>query len=545
VAISPGGERIAYVGVTEGRLLISTRSMDSMEFEEIPDAGGGIDPFFSPDGRSMGFIAESSGVMKRIDFDAMVRATDLGPTSFVGATWADDGYIYFAPLPADSTSAATSIHRFLPGSGDPEMVTSAEEGSGELHMWPEVLPGSKTLLYAAVPNFDFSSAEVRARSLETGQEKVLVPNGQLARYLRSGHLVYLQGDTLLASRFDPDKVETLGNPKAVLSGVMTNPDSGSAGFAVSHNGVLVYLPEIAGGSLSTIVAYNREGESRSLIAEPADYVNIRTSPDGTRTAVQIQEGPGLSNIEIHDIRRRTIQRVTSAAGMHLSPVWSPDGRWVYYVHLHESGKSSLKRIPTDGSGREELVHPTAGFAAPVDVSPDGRWVLMTSFSAGNIDLVLVPSEPGGETRPYLATDADESFARISPDGRFAAYVDDSMGRREVFIRSFPDPREVWRVSTEGGDAPAWGPGGREIIYTQGGEIMAVDLGEDAEPRPGTPRRLFSSGPWIAAPRGFRGVSLDVLPDGTVALLQPEGEMEAATRIHVITNWHRRLRELLP
>jgi len=546
VAISPDGDRIVYVAQPAGDPQIFSKRAGDLDMEPIEGTKQYVDPFFSPDGRKLGVRSSVGLTIGWFDLESPGHFQKLVEGGHVGAVWGADDHVYFTYTKEDAADNLL-IHRVPATGGAPEVVTQRAEGrEGESHWWPEILPGGRTLLYAAVPaGFRFRDAEIRALDLESGEQKVLIPSAQQARYEGSGHIVYLQKNTLLAVRFDPEKVEITGPPVAILSGVKTNPDSGSAAFAASRNGTLVYLSESAEDTKATIVAYDAQGNASPLVAEPADYRSARASSDGQRLAVSIVEGPGRFRAEIHNLRRKTFSRLRAGSDESLIwPIWSNDGKWIYATRAKPSGRADVVRIPSDGSGSLESLGEVELFDSLDDVSRDGRWLIVASSESGSSDLETIATEAGGDKRPLLATESNEGGARISPDGKWMAYVDDSLGQPEIFLRSFPEPGEAWRISTQGGEAVAWAPDGRRILYVHDQDLFSVNIGSEAEPAPRDPVKLFTlQGPKFNAVGGGN-VSLQMLPDDRVMAIRPEAS-QLAHRIHVVTDWFAELNEQVP
>ncbi|HXI04038.1 MAG TPA: protein kinase [Candidatus Saccharimonadales bacterium] len=545
VALSPDGSTIVYSGRSGDAPHLFARDLTNDDTREIPGSDDGIDPFFSPDGKSLGFINSGTFAMKRIALDGVAPTVFIDSGALVGSIWGTDGYIYYTHFGAGPEESRGAIMRIPAAGGTPEQLTPGNPKGDVLHVWPDLLPGGKTLLYAVVPGMDFTKAGIRALDLGTRKERVLLPSAQLARYVPTGHLVYLQGNTILATRFDPLKVETLGNPTAVLTNVLTNPDSGSAAFAFSRNGTLAYVSGRAGSSLSFVTGSDREGRTRHLIAQGADYLSLAASPVEEKLAVAVQEKPGSYDIWIHDIRRGTFERITSI-GHALAPCWTPDGRWIYFASFVGPDKTSIMRVRADGSGDPEQVGGTFPILPrPTSISPDGRWLMFDRVGEGNFDLTLVPLKEKGDPVPFLATPANEGNGQFSPDGRFVAYLSDQVGEPAIFIRPFPGPGQAWRVPSKGVQAFTWARNGSELLYLAGTDVMAVGLGKGPDIRPGTPRKLFS---FEGAPMtigGFGGPDLVVLPDGTIVSIRPAGDTSGPKRIEIVLNWFQELERQVP
>ena len=180
--------------------------------------------------------------------------------------------------------------------------------------WPQVLPGSKAVIFSAAPiasNFD--DANIVVQQLSGGQPKILERGGTYGRYVPSGHLLYVHSGTLFAAPFDLDRLEVTGRPVPVVDGVDENDGTGAANFAVANNGTLVYLSGQTAVDAAPIFWMDHSGQTTPLRAMPADWSDPRFSPDGTKLAMVIATA-GIPAIWIYDWSRDTTTRLTSGLG---------------------------------------------------------------------------------------------------------------------------------------------------------------------------------------------------------------------------------------
>jgi dipeptidyl aminopeptidase/acylaminoacyl peptidase len=147
-------------------------------------------------------------------------------------------------------------------------------------------------------------------------------------------------------------------------------------------------------------------------------------------------------------------------------------------------------------------------------APDGKWILLRTDdqAPGHGDIIGI--RPGVDTvaRAFVATPAEELSPALSPNGRWLAYSSDETGRREIFVRPFPETdRARYQVSTDGGTEPLWSRDGRELFFRDASEhIVAVPIGAGAEFSPGAPRALFDASAYVAVPNQR---DYDITPDG--------------------------------
>jgi serine/threonine protein kinase len=279
VALSPDGTHIAYVARQGGAQQIYLRAMDSLETRPIPGTEGATDPFFSPDGQWLGFFAGRKLMKLSVSGGAAVTVGDASIPC--GASWGSQGMIAFAP------TNISGLQQVPDGGGTPQPLTRLEKGEVS-HRWPEFLPGGKAVLFAAGPSgITFSNAQVAVQSLGTGERRNLIQAGTHPHYAVSGHLVYVQGGSLMAVPFDPQRLQVTGTAVPVVEGVLQSPTTGTGQYIFSATGSLVY---VSGGVQATqrrLVWVSRNGAEQPVAAPVRAYQTPRLSPDGRRVAVVI------------------------------------------------------------------------------------------------------------------------------------------------------------------------------------------------------------------------------------------------------------------
>jgi Tol biopolymer transport system component len=541
VALSPDGTRLAYVARQGGVQQLYLRAMDNLEAKPIPDTEGAVSPFFSPDGRWLGFF--SGGKVKKVSVGGGAALTLGDAAQPSGASWGSQGMIAFAP------QNVAVLQQAPDGGGTPQPLTHFEKGEVS-HRWPEFLPGGKAVLFAAGPSgVNFTNARVAVQSVATGERRNLIQAGMYPRYAPSGHLVYVQGGSLVAVPFDPQRLEMTGTAVPVVQGVLQSPTNGAAQYSFSATGSLVY---VSGGVLSAqrrLVWVNRNGEEQPVAAPAHAYFAPRLSPDGRRVAVGITEQD--NQVWLYDLSRETLTRFTFEGSVNYFPTWTPDGKRIAFESNKEGPPNIFWQL-ADGSGGLERLTTSAYNHVPMSWSRDGQllafieinpttqrdiWVLrMGDLSAGSGQV--------RKAQPFLQTAFDESVPRFSPDGRWLAYISDESGRYEVYVQPYPGPGGKWQISTEGGTEPAWNPNGRELFYRSGDKMMVVDVATLPGFAAGKPRMLFEGGYEPALVPNF---NYDVSPDGQrFLMLKPSDEAQSApTQINVVLNWFEELKQKVP
>jgi len=531
VIISPDGTMLAYV--SRGRLF--TRSLDQPSGRELPGTVGATSPFFSPDGRWIGFFAD--GKLKKIGVDGGSAINLCDAAIGRGGSWSEDGYI-IAALGSNS-----GLSRIPSAGGSPTPVTELDRLHGDLtHRWPQTLPGGKAVLFTAAAAAGYDGANIDLVSLGDHQRKTVVHGGAFGRYVASGYLIYVHQGTLFAVHFDLNRLETRGSPSPILDQVAYNPGSGFARMDVSRSGTLVYRGGAA-GELVTVQWLDRAGNVEPLLSKPGQYLYPRLSPDGRRLAIASAEG-ATQDLWVYHWQHGAMTRLTFGNGYPTNPVWTPDGRYIIF-----QATGGMFWTPADGSGKPRPLTHSENLQMPYSWTADGRRLaFMEVASAGGYNLWTVPivgesaSLQAGKPERISSAGVDERHPAFSPDGRWLAYTSNESGAFQVYVRAFPDKGGKWQVSHDGGMYPAWSRSGRQLFFrTKDDRIMVVPYTSDsdsfieADPRLRSEKQLANVGQFG---------SYDVAPDGDrVAALWPAQNL--VSRVIFLENFSDELRRRLP
>jgi serine/threonine protein kinase len=532
LALSPDGTNLAYVALQVGKRQIYLRRMDSFDVTPITGTEQAIGPFFSPDGRWLGFYTSSKLMKVSVQGGNPLPLADAASIVVTGASWGERGTIILAP--AYGVNGLTQVSE-TGGSLNP--VATKDSASDALR-WPQFLPGGRAILFTAWKR-NVEDARIMVRSLKTGEEKILVEGGMDGRYVPTGHLVYARRGNLYAVPFDLERLEVRGSPGPVLQGVRQSTE-GVAHYAFSNQGTLAYIRGSAGGTEERDLAWvDRSGKEQSLGVPWRQYFDPCLSPDGKRIALVIQ---GVDDeIWTYDISDRKFNRLTFQ-GRNLSPVWTPDGkRIVFRSDRGGNGRLNLFWLPADGSSGAERLTVSDYNDAPCAFSPDGRSLIFARRSpTKDDDLWILPFGSKGKPYPLLETRFFEGYATFSPDGQWFAYVSNESGQHEVYIRRFPGPGGVWQVSTDGGTHPTWARNG-ELFFRTGDKMMAVEVQTTPAFKAGNPRMIFE------AKFAFSDIAAhDVTLDGKLFLIvKPSEKDQAPAQIQVVLNWFEELKRKVP
>jgi Tol biopolymer transport system component len=560
LAISPDGRRIVYV---IGRQLYVQR-LDQDAPTPIPGAADAGNPFFSPDGNTIAYFTQTQ--LKAVGFDGeapRVLANINSGSGLVGS-WDAEGRILFGQ------SGAFGLSRVSAAGGEPVSFAALDKTYGDFD-YPSVLPGDKWVMFTAhvggMSSGTWSNADIVAQNIATGERKVLLHGGHFARYVATGQLLFARGGTLYGVAFDARRLEVRGQPVPVVQGLASNEISGHAAFAVASNGTLAFVPGVAGGGRGkvarAVVRVTRAGATTALPGMLRDYRDPRPSPDGSKIAVEVAGADDSVQIWITNASTGISTQLTIQGEENRFPVWTPDGREVLYVSKR-GDTYAIYRQAADGSGAPRHVIDGTADLVPTDVT--GRTLIYQDKGANAFrDIFSVELDSTAKPRALLSTPADESGARISPNGRWIAYqsVDISGGSlsSRVYIRPYPDVNAGQRaVADVTAVQPFWSPAGNEILFVSfetNLSLMSVPLVE-------TPTTITPSGrtelvshmdKFSYALEGTQyAVIVDAMPKGGgfVAVQASESDVPrngssdaGRPHINVILNWTEELKKRVP
>jgi dipeptidyl aminopeptidase/acylaminoacyl peptidase len=317
-----------------------------------------------------------------------------------------------------------------------------------------------------------------------------------AVYAPWGELLWWQDGHVRAQPFDPDRLELSGEPRLFQPEVAIDPRIGFGMFSVAHDSTFVYRGGgiIAGDELARV---DRSGRDLGTIGEPGNFYHPRLSPDGSMVAVDRSDVSNRGDIWIYDVARGSGTRFTSAPEDESVPVWSPDGRQLALTSNRVVGNGAVHLRPLRGRGDERVIYGSESISAsPWSWTEAGLVIEYVDGGAGSRRDVGVYSIEDGTFTPHLTTQFAEMNAVISPDGRLLAYQSDETGRFEIYVETYPEAVDRWRVSNDGGVGPKWRRDGRELFYIRDERsLMAVPVrvsATGAAAEIGTPELLFAT-----------------------------------------------------
>jgi serine/threonine protein kinase/Tol biopolymer transport system component len=524
IILSPDGRRMVYMDA--GRRLW-TRRLDQDKGTLLNGTEDSQGPFFSPDGRWIGFF--SAGKLRKIlvEGGSPISLCDAVPGSTRGGTWGENGTIIAA------LGDTRALSRIAASGGTPEPITKLDAVKKEqTHRFPHFLPGGKALLFVASEGSNqFDEATIEVQTLADGARKTLVQGGTFPRYHASGYLLYTNKQTLFAAPFDVNRLQLTGTATPVLDGVHYTPNIGYSQFDISRDGTLAYRKGV-GSDGRTFEWFDASGRSTPLLPKPARYGSFRFSPDGTRLALSLEGA-----IWIYELARETMTRVTFT-GSADSPVWTPDGKYIVFRH------QGIWSIRADGGSKEQPLLQLAA-SMPMSFTPDGKTLSYTvQPNLWGVPIEEVSGRLRAGTPRQLANAPGISSAMFSPDGKWVAYSSFETGRAEVFVRASNGEGAKWQVSNAGGVGPRWSPDGRELYWRgEDQRIIAASYSRQGETIQMSKPRFWSE---QRLPGSLASVALlDLHPDGKrFAVVQPPDQSKPPTTVTFLLHFAEELQRKL-
>ena len=436
LAISPDGNHIVYAA---SRLY--HRALDQWEATPIPESEGARMPFFSPDSQWIGFLSGTRLMKVALSGGAPILVSEIAVNAR-GASWSEDVVVV-----APRNSAGLS--KVAPDGGDPQILTSLNtERREKSHRYPDVLPGGKAALFTLgtgdIESWDEASIELL--SLETGEHRTLLEGGTDARYSPTGHIVYARENSLLAVPFDLTSLELTGTPVRVVDGVAINAN-GDAAFGLSRDGELLYTPSRGPRGRRRVVWVDRDGRTAPFIEEPRRFRNVEFSPDGRFLAFEV--GGANETIWLYELARGNLTRFTFRFD-NATPQWSPNGETLVFTSDRD-GPFNLFQRAVNGNDPAERLATSDDIQLPGSWTPEGDSLVFAEPRPGTgFDIWRLRLSGDRVPEAVLQEPYNERRPRLSPDGRWLAYVSDESGQNEVYIRSFPEIGSKRQVSIDGG-----------------------------------------------------------------------------------------------
>jgi eukaryotic-like serine/threonine-protein kinase len=460
ISLSADGSKLAFVARDAGMPAhLYVRVLASGVTVELPGTEDANAPFWSPDGSRIGFFARDQ--LKAVDANGATEPRIIAPAPNPrGGAWAKDGTIVFG---ADTVGV---LYRVPAAGGTPEPIT--RRGGEGPHSRPALHPDGRHFVFHGAGRSGLFLGDLR-----TAKSIRLTTLGASAVFATRDYLIYdparlgtpPQTDRLVAQRIDVDAGRLVGPVTGLADNVAAPLFEASYTAA---NGVLVY--QVWGPAPSLTWSDRHGGVLDSLPSADARW--FRLSADGSRLAYG-----GAGGLWVRDLVRGVAVKLPTAGGGVAHPVWSPDGQRIAYTVIG-ADVASTRITRLDGRGADVEVATAPARSRLEDWSPDGTSLLASGAVSRDASrsALWVTEMKSGVARQWLGGQGNIEAGRFSPDGRWVAYQSDETGAPEVYVRPFPGPGAVVRISTAGGAKPMWRRDGRELYYlTLAGDLTAVSV----------------------------------------------------------------------
>jgi len=538
VVISPSGDEIVYqVSRREVRQLYRRRLAED-ESRLIPDSESATQPFFSPDGKEIGFYGPSS---LRVVGPAGARDLVQVPAefNFRRAVWAEDQFVYY-------TTPASGIWRVPArgGKAEPVLHSTPDGRSPPFDIPQQLLSGNPPALL-----FSTIAGPVRRRIWWADVSPNSIPHALLDRamggqFIRDGYLIYYRRGKLFAAPFDVERRKLAGSPVEVISKVASNGWRGP-NASVSRNGTLVYID--AKEQPRKLVWIGHDGRESPLPIPAAAYEQAEVSPDGSKLAIVRRDAESLWTLWIYNLRTGASTQLLDLEVPRPRCVWSPDGKSVVAAWSQGDAEFvNLYRIPLATPEAPERLTEQPNYGQfPSSWSAAARTILFVEGAHTDTQSDIFALRPDGLRRPYplVATRAVERSPSFSPDGRWFAYSSDAGKGAQIFIRRFDQSSPPRQISTAGGISPMWSRDGKRVYYLDPSHTLMEVAYDEEHQSTGPPRGLFSTNSSDPHDWWTRGYS--VAPDGRFLMIRDVAGQSGASQIHVIVNWVQELKGLAP
>jgi|KBSSwiStaDraftv2_1062776.scaffolds.fasta_scaffold05980_3 serine/threonine-protein kinase len=527
MALSPDGRTVVFAAQKSPDVptLLYVRHLDQLDAVALAGTEDASQPFFAPDGHWVAYFA--GGKLKKIALAGGPAVTLAEAVSPRGGDWADDDTIVFLP----AAGGGAGLFQVPAGGGKTDRAIPPDVNSSQ--RWPQVLAGHKALLYTS--NSPAEGQRLMVRRFPDGPSKVLQSNAAYGRYLGDGQLIFLRGITLFAAPFDVNALEITGAPVPILEGIANVAQNNGAQFAVSASGALVYVP---GASEQTnrvpIVWMDATGKATPLMPTPSDWANPNFSPDGRKLAMDVLDAAsGNVDINVYDLERETLNRLTSDAQPDATPEWTPDGKRLVYrsLRLSPAFPYNIFWQPADGTGVAERLTESREPQIAGSWHPSGKFLAFdqANGAGGKAPVMILPFDGSSAAelkpgKPYIfqTGDGNAQAPTFSPDGKFLAFTSFRSGRPEIYVRPFPGPGGEWVISNGGGNMAAWSRARQELFFNTLGpdnHVMVVpyriegDAFVPGRAREWSPVRFLSrrGRGWALHPDGNR-VAMGLIPE---------------------------------
>ncbi|MGO9368055.1 MAG: protein kinase domain-containing protein [Terriglobales bacterium] len=524
IALSPDGVKLAFVASGLGGVpQLWVRPLDSTAAQPLAGTDDAAFPFWSPDGRSLGFFAQ--GKLRIIESSGGAVQTLADAPQPRGGSWGADGTILYTP---DTQTAMFRIPA-TGGSASPAMGPEKAAANIGSPRWPAFLPdGKHYIFFQYLPDSQSGGGTIRLGALDSKQDTALVNSDYRAQYA-NGHLLFVHGGNLMSQPFDAKALKLTGTPVPIAEQVRGDERGGSA-FSLSNDGKLIF----AGGQSATLdlAWYDRSGKKSDPI-DAGTFQDAHISRDGKKVSAARADAGGHLEIYIYDLARGTKSQFSFSQSRDDDPIWSPDGNTIVF-DSGRNGKIDLYTRPANGARQEELLYHDDLDKYPFSWSLDGKYIAYESITNGHFDAWVMPMSGDHKPFPFLQEKYNTRYPVFSPDGKWMSFTSFESGHSQVYVVAFPKAGGKFLVGD--GLGAVWNRNGKEIVYMDDHSRMAsVEVtahGDSLEL--GKPKILFPT-------QSVGASQFEISPDGQ-RFLMIQAPVQDSSNLTLVVNWLQELKK---
>ena len=542
-ALSPDERTMVYSALRKDVRQLFRRQVGELVATPIPATDTGLQPFFSPDGKWVGYFSESELALKKIELSGGVPVTITAVrTPPLFGTWLSDGTLVYGMQGQPLTKVSEN-------GGSTSTLFPKEDGEVEFGS-PSAVPSRRAIVFASVPG-----NMIHAFDLDSGKRSKLIP-GTEPHVTTDGELVFIRDGTLWAAPFDSRALAVTGDAKPILA----HPIAGSVILhsEIGMNGTLIYQ---TGRSTSVdqqtfaVSWVDQHGQAQALSLTPRPYDFPRVSPDGTRLAIAVrterEKGIVEHDLWVYELRTGAGIRLTQQGDNRL-PLWSADGQRIVFSSTDDAhppaGNSgtwfgNLFQVRADGSHEPERLTKTPENQALSGMSADGREMFYTRVvNNSEWHVMRVSVDKPNEATPITSGKFSHASGEVSPNGHLISYRSNESGKFEIYVQPYPSLDGKIAASVGGGLEPIWSADSKTLFYRAGDKVMAVDITDKPQLRASAPRELFAGAYLLGA--SASGRQFHVGPDGRFVMMKaqaPDGGQPTDEPFVAVLNWFQELR----
>jgi Tol biopolymer transport system component len=527
--LSPDGRMIVFTGRGEDqKMRLYVRSLDASEATVLEGTEGGHYPFWSADGRYIGYFEQAGASLKKVPVTGGPTVAVAEASNGKGGSWNRHGDILYTP------TSNSGIFTVRETGGPPRQVTTIDFDRGEdSHRHPFFLPDGRHFLYLVRLGGESGSGnEIRLASLDGKMDRELFPSDAAATYA-SGRILYQVANVLMSRPFDGGALKLTGEAAPLIDGVYNLRGAAKGSFSASTEGTLTYVGDVE-ESADRLVWREADGTIGDAFGDEALYRHVVLSPDGSKALVIISDPASAEDdLWIYDVQQGTRSRFTFETLTDWGAAWSPDGDIIYYSSFID-GLFKVMAGSVDGSEEPRLLYESKNPVLVKEATPDGRYLVMDHVPVDGswscMQLPLGDHAQPRELEPLVQTESVDVDCSVSPDGKWLAWESMEGGETQVYVKPYSGAGRKWQISLDSGNNPFWSRDGRKVFFHDRRNVLEVEVvTRDGRLAPQPPKLLFD-----ASDVNLEAIR-SVAPDGRFLTIKA-GEADRVTPVELVVNW---------